>query len=65
MTENGAVWVRSFIGPFFAAVMGAVGAYMGIRADLAVTIHRVDVIESSKIDHEKRLRELERERGRL
>lgn len=64
MTDNAAAWIRSFVGPVAAAAMGGIAAYMGIRADLSVTIHRVDVQEQITRDHESRLREIEREKGR-
>ena len=63
MNEQTAVWVRAFIGPAVAAALGAGSAYMAIREDLALTIHRVDTLTETSKDHEGRLREIERRKG--
>lgn len=60
MNEQTAAWIRSFIGPVAAAGMGAVAAYLGIRSDLYILIHRVDVQEQVTKDHEDRIRDIER-----
>lgn len=60
MNAEMSAWMRTLVGPAIAAALGAGSAYMAIREDLALTIHRVDSLSDVAKDHETRLREIER-----